>query len=558
MSNRFIPLPNAIGQHDPNASTFEPLITDNLNNLAIVEMESATRSKLALWQVVLAFAAIGLVAQIFRYATHVSRRWKSAQQVMIKHNCQPPPKQYPWDVTSIATTIVSNYHLIKGTLIPNMSNLFRQYGPTYKTVVIGQPLLITKDPANIRHVLVTRFDDFNTAEKLRTTLFHPLTGGGIFGLDGHEWKSTRPMYRDLFSRTRLVFDCEMHEELFQDLLACFPKDSSEFDLQTLLPKLLIDFSTEWTVGDRNNALKNRQSPNGTLLANALTDAKTFMAKFARMGPVAILFLSRKQFFRDCKTVRSVLDQYVAEALKANTKAVEQGITAVQAQEQAGNKASLLHRLMEYTTDAELLRDTVASMMVATTESVGSVLAATFWLLARDPVAYAKLREDIFETIGSEVPTFDQLRQMKYLRWVQNEAMRILPPVPVNAKIANKDTWLPNGGGADGKSSVLVNKGDVVLFSSWESHRSPETFGDDALEFHPERWASLGQDKEGFIPFNLGPRACPGRKSTDISYIGEPDTDRYCRTLRLRPGSFLHCPNLPAVRLAIYQRSTAVG
>lgn len=91
-------------------------------------------------------------------------------------------------------------------------------------------------------------------------------------------------------------------------------------------------------------------------------------------------------------------------------------------------------------------------------------------------------------------------------------MRVYPPVPFNARTANKDTYLPVGGGPDGQSSVLVKKGQRVVFSSWGSHRSFDYFGDDAYDFRPERWESVSaQTLAGYIPFNLGPRACPGRE-----------------------------------------------
>ena len=89
-------------------------------------------------------------------------------------------------------------------------------------------------------------------------------------------------------------------------------------------------------------------------------------------------------------------------------------------------------------------------------------------------------------------------------------MRVYPPVPFNARVANKDTILPHGGGADGESNVLVQKGQVVFFSTWSTHRSTRSFGDYANEFRPERWEYLKGEALGFIPFSSGPRVCPGR------------------------------------------------
>lgn len=87
----------------------------------------------------------------------------------------------------------------------------------------------------------------------------------------------------------------------------------------------------------------------------------------------------------------------------------------------------------------------------------------------------------------------------------------MPAVPFNAKVANKDTWLPQGGGEDGGASVLVRKGQIVSFWSWASHRNAKVFGPDVDEFRPARWETLKDDVLGYIPFQPGARVCPGRK-----------------------------------------------
>lgn len=90
-------------------------------------------------------------------------------------------------------------------------------------------------------------------------------------------------------------------------------------------------------------------------------------------------------------------------------------------------------------------------------------------------------------------------------------MRVYPPVPFNARTANRDTYLPAGGGPDGQSGVLIRKGQRVIFASWGSHRSTRSFGADALEFRPERWEGLKSESLGYIPFSAGPRVCLGRE-----------------------------------------------
>lgn len=91
-------------------------------------------------------------------------------------------------------------------------------------------------------------------------------------------------------------------------------------------------------------------------------------------------------------------------------------------------------------------------------------------------------------------------------------MRLFPAAVLNARVANKDSTLPSGGGKDSTSRVFVRKGDIVVFSTWAQHRLSQDFGENLDEFYPERWEKLSVTMPAYIPFNRGPRVCPGRKS----------------------------------------------
>ncbi|GME30574.1 hypothetical protein M434DRAFT_84921 [Neofusicoccum parvum] len=55
-------------------------------------------------------------------------------------------------------------------------------------------------------------------------------------------------------------------------------------------------------------------------------------------------------------------------------------------------------------------------------------------------------------------------------------------------------------------------------STFVMYRRPEFFGPDAEDFRPERWGDLRPGWK-FLPFNGGPRICPGQKFalTESSY-----------------------------------------
>ena len=92
-------------------------------------------------------------------------------------------------------------------------------------------------------------------------------------------------------------------------------------------------------------------------------------------------------------------------------------------------------------------------------------------------------------------------------------LRLYPILPLYGRLANKDTFIPLGGGSDGKSKVFVPKGTSVQINTHALHRRQDLYGPDADEFKPERWASLKPMSWGYLPFSAGPRVCIGRKYT---------------------------------------------
>ena len=86
-----------------------------------------------------------------------------------------------------------------------------------------------------------------------------------------------------------------------------------------------------------------------------------------------------------------------------------------------------------------------------------------------------------------------------------------PPAVLKARLANKDSYLPNKGRINGVAPVHAREGNIVVFSALARNRLEEDFGHNPEEFFPERWASLPGDMSGFIPFNKQPRICTGCK-----------------------------------------------
>ena len=135
------------------------------------------------------------------------------------------------------------------------------------------------------------------------------------------------------------------------------------------------------------------------------------------------------------------------------------------------------------------------------------------LLVQHPDVLDKLRKEITKVLGEEKNVARaHIKAMPYLDCVLKEVLRLYPPVPANLRFATKTTTMPRGGGADGRSPVLIRKGWGITYAPYLMHRRKELYGDDASIFRPERWedGKLRSIGWGWLPFNDGPRVCLGK------------------------------------------------
>jgi cytochrome P450 len=185
----------------------------------------------------------------------------------------------------------------------------------------------------------------------------------------------------------------------------------------------------------------------------------------------------------------------------------------------------LNELVSRTSNKTKIRAEALSILFAAHDTTSGLLTNVFFELARRPDIWARLSSEV-STLNGQKPSYEQLKNMKYLRAVLNESQRIRPIVPGNGRQAREDTVLPLGGGEDGKSPILVKKGQLVIFAIYSMHRRKDLYGEDADVFRPERWLDT-EDQKGlrmgweYLPFSGGARVCIGRECSCSSLPSLP-------------------------------------
>jgi cytochrome P450 len=212
----------------------------------------------------------------------------------------------------------------------------------------------------------------------------------------------------------------------------------------------------------------------------------------------------------CSTIQLLTDNVISYALSQRATK-----TTSDSQLEGKPKYVLLHELASKATSHVELRDQLLAMLLAGRDTTSALMSWAFYLLARHPSIYTKLRTAVLDDFGSDKDfdqdnfSFARLKSCKYLQYVLNEALRLFSVVPFNSRVASRDTVLPVGGGPDGTEPIAVKKGYLVSYCPYLMHRRKDIWGEDADEFRPERWIERKSGWE-FIPFNGGPRICIGR------------------------------------------------
>ncbi|KAJ5118420.1 hypothetical protein N7526_010057 [Penicillium atrosanguineum] len=239
-------------------------------------------------------------------------------------------------------------------------------------------------------------------------------------------------------------------------------------------------------------------------ADAFTTAQDYLA--ARSRAQGLYWLVNPKKFREANSqVHEVVDHYVNVALESKRNP----------DKKQDDRYIFLQALAADTDDPKMLRDNMLNILLAGRDTTASLLSSTFFYLSRHPAVFTRLRREIVEAFGDSKTSIEitqtKLKDIQYLRYVLNEVLRLQPPVPVNFRVATKDTSLPVGGGPDNRSPVYVRKGQMVAYNVFAMHRRTDLWGPDARSFRPERWEENAKHGWEYLPFNGGPRICLGRE-----------------------------------------------
>lgn len=185
-------------------------------------------------------------------------------------------------------------------------------------------------------------------------------------------------------------------------------------------------------------------------------------------------------------------------------------------EGGSDRKDLLSRLMEGKDEngeplgRQELTAEALTQLIAGSDTTSNTSCALLYHVLTTPGVIEKLQKELDAAIPDnvQVPSHDMVKDLPYMEMVIKEALRIhstsslgLPRLipPGHAGITHLGHYFPAG--------------TVLSVPAYTIHHSKEIWGSDADDYVPERWSSdklTERQKNAFIPFSTGPRACVGQ------------------------------------------------
>ncbi|KAL8786788.1 MAG: hypothetical protein Q9213_002609 [Squamulea squamosa] len=421
------------------------------------------------------------------------------RRMIKRHGCEPiknTSELNPWKDSLFGWTqlLLNSKKATQHRLLDYSRERYLRHGHTIHFKLGFNDIVFTIEPENLKAMLATKFNDWNLPDR-RKAAFDPLLGRGIFTSDGGAWQHSRELLRPNFVRNQ-VADLAMFESHIEHLIQAIPQDGSTVELKELFFRLTIDSATEFLFGESTNCLApGASSEYAREFANAFDRSQEAAGFASRDLPIAAKLFTRSSIGKDIRYVHKFVDHYVQLGLESQKKRdVEKSAS------KSDERYVFLFELVKATQDPIRLRSELLNVLLAGRDTTASLLTNVWFMLAKRPDVWTKLRREV-DALSGEQPTFEQIKNMKYLKYVLNE-----------------NTVLPRGGGPDGTSPLFLPAKSTVGWSLYAMHRREDLFGKDAEDFKPERWETLRPGWE-YLPFNGGPRICIGQQFalTEASY-----------------------------------------
>lgn len=257
----------------------------------------------------------------------------------------------------------------------------------------------------------------------RKSAMQPLFGHGIFNTDGHAWSHSRQLLRPAMKKNNIAPLMRMMERHFQIMLESIQVKSETgqgaLDLQPLLFAFTMDTATEFLLGRSTHTLDpNRSSEREAAFVQDYVSCCVEAVRRMRLSPLRPLWMDR-QVEAARKRAWSYVDSFVDDAIR-----VRESGKLPAANEDGDEDFSVEYNFLREVAldngDRKFLRDQILNVLLAGRDTTAGLMSSFFFVLARRPDIYEKLRAEVATHFGGDLPTQETLKKATYLDWCLKE------------------------------------------------------------------------------------------------------------------------------------------
>ncbi|KAK6174276.1 hypothetical protein SNE40_017586 [Patella caerulea] len=398
------------------------------------------------------------------------------------------------------------------------------YGRTFGYFEGPSPILVTSDPDILQEVFVKQFHNFY-ARKVWPVQADPETDERVhmFFAMGDRWRRLRSVVSPAFSSSKMRQMCpEVGKSITSVINIIKEKQGKVMDVLGLFQCLTLDTIVHCALNADCQSVGDETEPFLTNCRGVIEDTTKqpvlYLCGFIlpalqrlwigiynflhhiKFNPVfwleerlCLLIEIRKQ---DQKPHKSDLLQLLIDARMDGATAST--FTNVSTAERRGHIPKKL-------SNEEIVQQALL-FLLAGYETTSTTLSYVFHELANNLDIQDKLRDEIntYYPNQDDVPTYDDVRHLKYLDMVIKETLRKYPLASVIIARKCTNTCVVKG--------ITIPKGMVVQADVWSLHKDKAIWGEDVETFDPERFSdenSKSRHPYAWIPFGAGPRMCAG-------------------------------------------------
>ncbi|XP_027341752.1 cytochrome P450 71D9-like [Abrus precatorius] len=423
--------------------------------------------------------------------------------IVWKTKAQPSSSKLPPGPPKVP--IIGNMHQLGAMVHHGLAKLSKQYGPLIHIKLGGLSTIVVSSPEMAKEIMKTRDIIFaNRPHLLAADVITYGSKGMTFSPYGSYWRQMRKICTfELLTAKRVESFQSIRQEEASNLVKeiCLNEGSS-INLTKFINSTSYGLTSRLALGgkteDQEAYIALMDDVSKVVAGFSIADL------FPSIGVLKVLTRIKSK----AEKLHQEVDRILEKILRCHMEPSSE--TKGTKEKEGEDLVDVLLKLQKQNNLEHPLSNSVIKAIMLDIFSAGSDTSSKTieWAmseLVKNPSVMEKAQAEVRRVYNEKGYVDEQiLHELKYLRSVIKETLRLHPPVPLLLPRECYERCEINGYEIPAKSKVIVN--------AWSICRDPN-YWNEAEKFYPERFLDSSIDYKGadfqFIPFGAGRRMCPG-------------------------------------------------